>query len=69
VVDAEVPVDMGPLGLFDVFWYLVIGLVFLAVPVGIFLYCGGRRWLRSWIRSDGKRKREGYQKVAADVEK
>jgi len=58
----------GSLGAIDVIWYLFLGLLVLAVPVLLFMACGGRKWLREVVRDDSKRKRDGYEKVTVDTE-
>ena len=39
-------------------------LVILGVPISLFLYCGGYRWMRRMMRGKGK-----YRRVGDDLEK
>jgi len=68
-VDVATPIHSdGSLGVAGILWYLLLGLIVLTVPVVLFLACGGRKWLHNFIREDGKRKRDGYEKVTVDAE-
>jgi len=59
------------LSFFEILWYFLLGFIVLAVPATLFVMCGGRELLRKWTRSDGnnKKRRDGYQQVAVDLEK
>jgi len=55
------------------FRYFLLSLVILVVPSAAFILCGGRQWLRQWIRETGivggKRIRSGGYHKVVDLEK